>query len=35
MRNHSVWTVTSIETKNIEYPTAIYSESENKKDKAV
>lgn len=35
MRNHSVWTVTSIETKNIENPTAVYSESERKKDKAV
>lgn len=35
MRNHSVWTITSIETKNIEYHTAVYSESENKNDKAV
>ena len=35
MRNHCVWTVTSIETKNIEYPTAVYSESESKRDKAV
>ena len=35
MRNHCVWTVTSIETKNIEDPTAVYSESESKTDKAV
>lgn len=27
MRNHGVWTVTSVETKNIKDSTAIYSES--------
>ena len=30
MRNHSVWTVTGVETENIKYATAIYSESVNK-----
>ena len=31
MWNHGVWTVTSIETKNIKYPAAIYSEPKNDK----
>lgn len=33
MRNHGVWTVTSVETKNIKDSTAIYSESANNNNK--
>lgn len=33
MRNHSVWTITGIETENIKYATAVYSESVNKTTK--